>query len=78
MKEVSRQRKKQIAWRSQGRCIICGDPALPSTRFGTGGVSAHCLRHLVAARERERKRKGSQKRLTNASSYQVERKACTG
>jgi hypothetical protein len=58
MSEVSRQRKRQIKWRAQGRCVNCGQPALPSTRKGSGGFGALCLKHRIASRERQRNPSG--------------------
>jgi hypothetical protein len=65
---VSRQWRYQLRMRRDGRCIICGEPAV------TGLM---CLDHMVKARERQRKRLGLKRRHHNARSYQLEAKRRT-
>jgi hypothetical protein len=60
---VSRQRKGQLRRQRDGLCIICGQPR----------CSAHfCLKHFLAARERQRNKLGSVKRNFGSRSYQLE------
>ena len=47
------------------RCIICGEPAVTKWK---------CLKHMVKARERQRKKLGLKRRLRNALSYRLQRK----
>ena len=62
---VSRQRKYQLRMKREKRCIICGDPAVTKWK---------CLKHMVKARERQRKKLGLKRRLHNALSYRLQRK----
>jgi hypothetical protein len=47
-----------------GRCGICGDENVAG--------SCLCLRHLVAARERTRRRLGCKRRLKKTKSYRLQ------
>ena len=49
---MTHQRETQVRWRSEGRCIICGDPAVPAKRKTADGLSGHCRKHLDAVRDR--------------------------
>ena len=46
---ISRQRKYQLRMQREKRCTECGAPA---------ALGSRCLRHLVRARERQRKKRG--------------------
>jgi hypothetical protein len=63
---VSRQRKYQLRMQRDKRCTECGEPAAQGSR---------CLKHLVKARERQRKKMGHKRRLRNALSYRLQRAA---
>ncbi len=60
---VSRQRKYQLRMQRDKRCTECGEPAVQGSR---------CLKHLVRARERQRKKRGLQRRYYNTLSYRLE------
>ena len=60
---VSRQRKYQMRMQRDGRCTECGERAAQGSR---------CLRHLVKARERQRKKRGLKRRYYNTLSYKLE------
>jgi hypothetical protein len=60
--KISRQRKYQLRMQRDGRCTECGEPALEGAR---------CLKHLVKARERQRKKRGLQRRYYNTLSYRL-------
>ena len=62
---ISRQRKYQLRMKREKHCHICGEPALGKWR---------CLKHLVEARERARKKLGC-KRRNKTRSYKLEEKA---
>jgi hypothetical protein len=62
---LSRQRKYQLRMERDGRCTICGEPAASKAR---------CLKHLVQARERLRRKLGLKRRF-NTFSYELERQA---
>jgi hypothetical protein len=62
---ISRQRKYQLRKQRDGRCTECGAPSAGSSR---------CLKHLVKARERQRKKKGTRKRYLTLS-YRLEQMA---
>jgi hypothetical protein len=64
--KMSRQRKYQLRMRRDGRCTICGDKV---------AGACLCLKHLVAARERTRRRLGCKRRLKKTKSYQLEEQA---
>jgi hypothetical protein len=59
---VSRQRRYQLRKQRDNLCVLCGEPAVRGSR---------CLRHLIAARERQRKRAGTRGRYVNAQSYKL-------
>jgi hypothetical protein len=63
---ISRQYRYQLRMRQQKRCIICGEPAVTKWK---------CLKHMVKARERQRKKLGLRRRLRGALSYRLQRKA---
>ena len=60
---VSRQRKYQLRKQRDQRCTECGEPAVQGSR---------CLKHLVKARERQRKKRGLKRRYYGTLSYQLE------
>ncbi|MGA2662288.1 MAG: hypothetical protein ABSH34_32810 [Verrucomicrobiota bacterium] len=61
--QMSRQRKYQLRMRREGRCVVCGEKAAGSYL---------CLKHLVAERERRRRKLGSTRRLTGTKSYRLQ------
>lgn len=63
---ISRQRKYQLRKQRENRCTECGEPAAQGSR---------CLRHLVKARERQRKKRGLKRRYYNTLSYKLEKMA---
>ena len=60
---ISRQRKYQMRMQRDKRCTECGAPAAQGSR---------CLKHLVKARERQRKKRGLKRRYYNTLSYKLE------
>ena len=60
---VSRQRKYQLRMKRDRRCTECGEPAVQGSR---------CLKHLVKARERQRKKRGLKRRYHGTLSYRLE------
>jgi hypothetical protein len=62
---ISRQRKYQLRMEREGRCTECGQPAAEGAR---------CLKHLVRARERERKKRGAKRRYKGTLSYRLQKK----
>ena len=60
---ISRQRKYQLRMQRDQRCTECGEPALKGSR---------CLKHLVKARERQRKKRGLKRRYYGTLSYKLE------
>jgi hypothetical protein len=60
---ISRQRKYQLRMQRDKRCTECGDPALKGSR---------CLKHLVKARERQRKKRGLKRRYYGTLSYKLQ------
>jgi hypothetical protein len=62
--KMSRQRKYQRRMRRDGRCVVCGEKAAGSYL---------CLKHLVAERERRRRKLGSTRRLMGTKSYRLEK-----
>ena len=58
--KVSRQRKYQLRMQRDKRCTECGALATRGTR---------CLKHLVRARERQRKKLGFKRRYFGTLSY---------
>jgi hypothetical protein len=63
---VSRQRKYQLRMKRDHRCTECGAPAVQGSR---------CLKHLVKARERQRKKRGLKRRYYGTLSYRLEAEA---
>lgn len=61
--KISRQRKYQLRKQRDQRCTECGEPAMHGTR---------CLKHLVKARERQRRKRGLRRRYLNTLSYRLE------
>src|SRR5215813_5931489 len=60
---ISRQRKYQLRMQRDKRCTECGEPAIQGSR---------CLKHLVKARERQRRKRGLKRRYYNTLSYRLE------
>lgn len=60
---ISRQRKYQLRMQKAGKCTECGEPA----------QGTRCLKHLVRARERQRKKRGLRRRYSNSMSYRLQR-----
>ncbi len=60
---VSRQRKYQLRMQRDKRCTECGEPAVQGSR---------CLKHLVKARERQRKKRGLKRRYRGTLSYRLQ------
>lgn len=60
---ISRQRKYQLRMQRDGRCTECGGPAAEGSR---------CVKHLVKARERQRKKRGLRRRYYNTLSYKLQ------
>ena len=60
--KISRQRKYQLRKQRENRCTECGEPAFGASR---------CVKHLVKARERQRKKNGLKRRY-NTLSYRLE------
>ena len=63
---ISRQRKYQLRMQRDRRCTECGAPAIQGSR---------CLKHLVKARERQRKKRGLKRRYFNTLGYRLEKMA---
>ena len=61
---ISRQRKYQLRMKRDKRCTECGAPAAQGSR---------CVKHLVKARERQRKKHGLKRRYRSTLSYQLQR-----
>ena len=60
---TSRQRKYQLRMLRDKRCTECGEPAVQGSR---------CLKHLIKARERQRKKRGLKRRYFNTLSYRLQ------
>ena len=60
---ISRQRKYQLRMQRDGRCTECGEPAAQGSR---------CVKHLVKARERQRKKRGLKRRYYGTLSYKLQ------
>ena len=60
---ISRQRKYQLRMQRDQRCSECGEPAAQGSR---------CVKHLVKARERQRKKRGLKRRYYNTLSYKLQ------
>lgn len=65
---ISRQRKYQLRMQRDQRCTECGEPAVLASR---------CLKHLIKARERQRKNRGLKRRYYGTLSYKLESAANT-
>lgn len=65
---VSRQRRLQLRRQREGLCIICATPL-------DGPSKQRCWKHMVANRERERKRIGAKARYFSRPSYRGEHNA---
>jgi hypothetical protein len=59
---ISRQRKYQLRMQRDKRCTECGETVEEGSR---------CLKHLVKARERQRKKRGLKRRYYNTLSYKL-------
>lgn len=60
---ISRQRKYQLRMQRDRRCTECGEPAT---------IGSRCLKHLIKARERQRKRGGLKRRYYGTISYKLQ------
>ena len=60
---VSRQRKYQLRMQRDKHCTECGEAAVQGQR---------CLKHLVKARERQRKKRGLKRRYYGTLSYKLQ------
>jgi len=60
---ISRQRKYQLRMLRDKRCTECGEPAVQGSR---------CLKHLIKARERQRRKRGLKRRYYNTLSYRLQ------
>jgi hypothetical protein len=60
---MSRQRKYQMRMQRDQRCTECGEPSVKGSR---------CLKHLVKAGERQRKKRGLKRRYYGTLSYQLQ------
>ena len=60
---ISRQRKYQLRMQRDSRCTECGEAAVQGSR---------CLKHLVKARERQRKKRGLKRRYYGTLSYMLQ------
>jgi hypothetical protein len=60
---ISRQRKYQMRMKRDRRCTECGAPAAKGSR---------CVKHLVKARERQRKKRGLKRRYYGTLSYRLQ------
>jgi len=61
---ISRQRKYQLRMQRDSRCTECGETAVQGSR---------CLKHLVKARERQRRKRGLKRRYYGTLSYQLQK-----
>jgi len=61
---ISRQRKYQLRMQRDSRCTECGEEAVQGSR---------CLKHLVKARERQRRKRGLKRRYYGTLSYQLQK-----
>ncbi len=64
--KISRQRKYQLRMAKAEKCMICGEPAVHSSK---------CLTHLVKTRERVRKKLGAKRRLYSTLTYRLQEEA---
>ncbi len=65
---LSRQRKYQLRMQRDSRCTECGEPAVLGSR---------CLKHMIRARERQRKKRGLKRRYHNTLSYRLQQELAT-
>jgi hypothetical protein len=63
---ISRQRRYVLRMLRDKRCAECGEPAERGSR---------CLKHLIQARERQRKARGLQRRYYGTLSYRLQAQA---
>lgn len=63
---ISRQRMYQLRMKRDRRCTNCG------AKLQEGIAGTRCVKHLVAARERQRKKRGLKRRYTSSLSYKLE------
>ncbi len=61
--KISRQRKYQLRMERDKKCTECGAPVIQGSR---------CLKHLVKARERQRKQRGLKRRYRGTLSYRLQ------
>ena len=66
---ISRQRKYQLRMQRDSRCTECGEQAVQGSR---------CLKHLVKARERQRRKRGLKRRYYGTLSYQLQKAVSRG
>jgi len=59
---MSRQRQYQIRMKRDKRCVVCGKPLAQGSR-------SLCLKHLIHARERQRRKQGFKRRYRNTLGY---------
>jgi len=59
--KVSRQRKYQLRQIAMGKCPQCSEPGAPY----------YCKKHMLKARERDRKRNKRKARWFNSRSYKL-------
>src|SRR5256885_17091710 len=60
---ISRQRKYQLRMQRDQRRTECGEPAVEASR---------CLKHLIRARERQRRNRGLKRRYYGTLSYKLQ------
>src|SRR6266487_1253006 len=60
---ISRQRKYQLRMQRDKRCTECGEPA---------ALGSRCLKHLIKARERQRRKRGLKRRYYGTLSYKLQ------
>jgi hypothetical protein len=60
---ISRQRKYQLRMQRDRRCTECGERVVLASR---------CLKHLIKARERQRKNRGLKRRYHGTLSYKLQ------
>jgi len=65
---ISPQRKYQLRMQRDSRCTECGERAVQGSR---------CLKHLVKARERQRRKRGLRRRYYGTLSYQLQQASRT-
>lgn len=64
---ISRQRRYQLRMARDSRCTECGAPASAN----------RCTKHLVRARERQRRKFKLNRRYRNSISYRLEKQTST-